>query len=111
MPERASSFDDLSALLQQLGLQKPGAASPSEVNQAQTDLLIARMASLTETLRTAEWNDTSRAAARLLLADLAMVAAQFRGQATAIGEKLATTLEHVRVDLERTSDGKSAIIP
>ena len=111
MPERASSVDDLTTLLQRLRLQQPGAKSPSEVTQAQTELLLTRMSSLTDTLRVAEWNDTSRAAARLLLADLAMVTAQFRGHATAIGEKLATTLEQVRADLERTSDGKSATIP
>ncbi len=111
VPERASSTDDLTALLQQLRLQPPGAKSPSEVHRAQTDLLLARISSLTDTLRGAEWNDSSRAAARLLLADLAMVSAQFRGQATAISEKLAATLESVRADLERTADGKFATIP
>lgn len=108
MPERAS-IDELTALLQQLRLQQPGAKSPAEVAHVQTDLLLARMASLTHTLRAEEWNDTSRAAARLLLADLAMVAAQVRGNATAIGERLAGTLENVRVSLEKTA-GDRAII-
>ena len=111
MPDRASSIDDLAALLQQLRLQQPGAKSPSEVHRAQTDLLLARISSLTDRLRGTGWNEASRAAARLLLADLAMVTAQFRGHATAISETLAATLESVRADLERTAGGKSATIP
>ncbi len=110
MPEPRTSLDDLTALLQQLRLQQPGAKSPAEVAQVQTDLLLARMASLTDTLRAAEWNDTSRAAARLLLADLAMVAAQLRGNATAIGERLDGTLESVRVSLEKTVGDRTTII-
>lgn len=111
MPDPASPAGDLTALLQQLRLQQPGAKSPSEVHRAQTDLLLARISSLTGRLRSDGWDDSSRAAARLLLADLAMVSAQFRGHATAIGEKLAATLDNVRADLERTADGKSATIP
>jgi hypothetical protein len=111
VPDRASSTGDLTALLQQLRLQDPGGKSPSEVHQAQIDLLLARIASLTDTLRTADWNDTSRTAARLLLADLAMVTAQLRGRATATSETLATTLEKVRADLERTAGPQPATIP
>lgn len=110
MSEPRASIDELTGLLQQLRLQQPGAKSPAEVAQAQTDLLLARMASLTATLRAAEWNDTSRAAARLLLADLAMIAAQVRSNAAAIGDGLTTTLEHVRHALERTAGDEPAAI-
>ena len=109
------STDDLTALLQQLRLQQPGAKSPAQIAHAQTDLLLSRIASLSDTLRDtqrgAEWNDTSRAAARLLLADLAMVAAEIRGNATAIHEQLTGTLEDARVALERSAGHKPATIP
>lgn len=115
MPEPASSVGDLAALLQQLRLQQPGAKSPAQVAHAQTDLLLSRIASLSATLRDtlggAEWNDTSRAAARLLLADLAMVAAEIRGNATAIHEQLTATLEDARIALERTAGDERATIP
>ena len=111
VPERTSSIDDLADLLRQLRLQQPGAKSPSEVNQAQTDLLLTRISSLTDTLRGTDWNDTSRAAARLLLADLAMVTAQFRGHTTAIGDRLARTLENVRAALEPAADGEPVTLP
>ena len=111
VPERSASIDDLTALLQELRLQRAGAQSPAEVTQAQTHLLLARITSLTDTLRGAEWNDPVRAAARLLLADLAMVAAQLRGNATATGHELTGTLERVRAALERSADGKPATIP
>ena len=111
MTQRASPVDDLTAVLERLRLHQAGARSPSEVTQAQVELLLARIASLTDTLRGTEWNDASRAAARLLLADLAMVEAQFRGNANAIGERLTGTLENVRRILEQTADGKLATIP
>lgn len=110
MSEPRASVDELTALLQQLRLQQPGANSPGEVARAQTDLLLARMAALTDTLRVAEWNDTSRAGARLLLADLAMVTAQLRSNAVATGEGLTTTLEHVRQALEQTAGDERATV-
>ena len=103
----AMATNDLTALLQQLRLQLPGAKSPTQAAHAQTDLLLSRIASLSSTLRDAqgasEWNDTSRAAARLLLADLAMVAADIRGNATALNQQLAATIEDARIALERTT--------
>ena len=110
MAEPRTSLDDLTDLLEQLRLQQPGAKSPAEVAAAQTDLLLARIASLTGTLRGDEWNDMSRAAARLLLADLAMVSAQLRGNAGALGEQLTGTLENVRRALEETAGVKRATI-
>lgn len=83
-------------LLERLSLQQAGAKSPSEVTQAQVDLLLARIASLTDVLRTAESNDTTRLASRMLLSDLALVAAQFRGRANEIAESLTRVLEDIR---------------
>ena len=115
MSEPRASIDELTALLQQLRLQQSGGKSPTEVAQAQTDLLLSRIASLSDTLRDtqggAEWNDASRAAARLLLADLAMVAAEVRGNATALHEQLTATLDDARIALERTAGDQRATIP
>lgn len=100
-------IDDLTALLRRLRLHEAGTLSPSEVTQAQVELLLARIASLTETLRGAESNEASRTAAHLLLADLAMVAAQIRGNTNALGERLAHVLENVRLTLKRAADTPS----
>ncbi len=104
MGEPASPVDDLTAVLQRLHLHQAGTRSPSEVTQAQIELLLARIAALTETLRGAESNESSRIAARLLLADVAMVAAQFRGNTNALGERLTRVLKNVRLTLESTAD-------
>ena len=111
VPERSASIDDLTALLQDLRLQRAGAQSPAKVSQAQTDLLLARISSLTDSLRGVELNGPSRAAGRLLLADLAMVAAEIRGNATTVHEQLTATLEDARAALERTAGGTPAKIP
>lgn len=107
MAERASQIDDLTAVLRRLRLQEAWTQSPSEVTQAQIELLLARIASLTETLRGAASDGSSRTAARLLLADLAMVAAQFRGNTNALGKQLTHVLENVRLTLESAADKPS----
>jgi hypothetical protein len=102
--ERASQIDGLTALLQRLRLHQAGTQSPSEVTQAQVELLLARIASLTGALSGAESNESSRIAARLLLSDVAMVAAQLRGNTNALGERLTRVLENVRLTLESSAD-------
>lgn len=105
MAERASAAHDLTSLLQQLRLSQADGKSPSEVTQAQVELLLARIASLTDVLRgAAESSGTFRVAARLLLADLAMVAAQFRGNTNARGERLTRALDEARLALEHSAD-------
>ena len=104
MAERALQIDDLTAVLRRLRLHEAGTLSPSEVTQAQVELLLARIASLTETLRGAASNEASRTAAHLLLADLAMVAAQVRGNTNALGERLTHVLANVRLTLESAAD-------
>lgn len=91
-------------LLQQLQLQTSRAGSPSEAAQAASDLLLDRLAALTRALRGADANDTSRIAARLLLADVATAAAQLRGEASAHAASLTRVLDDVREILERTGE-------
>ena len=91
---------DLTAVLQQLRLHQAWTQSPSEITQAQVELLLVRIAVLTEALRGAESNESSRSATRLLLADVAMVSAQFRGNTNALGERLTRMLEHTRLAIE-----------
>ena len=98
-----SPIDDLRALLLQLRLPAPDSKTASDAARAQLDLLLARITALTESLRTAPLDGAFDSAARLLLADLAMVAGQFRGQATELGERLAHAVERARVALEGSS--------
>ena len=91
---------DLTAVLRQLRLHQAWTQSPSEITQAQVELLLVRIAVLTEALRGTESNESSRSATRLLLADVAMVSAQFRGNTNALGERLTRLLEHTRLALE-----------
>lgn len=107
MPDHTAPSDDLTALLERLRLQPAGAAPLSEVNQAQLDLLLARIASLTEALRGAQSDATSRPAARLLVADLGLVAAQFRGRANDIANALTRALDGIRDGLESTDPARS----
>jgi len=106
MTERA--VDPLVSLLQQLRLQQPHSKSPSEATQAQLELFLNRIASLTGALRDAPPGDASAAAARLLLADLAMVAAQFRGRTSELGERLAQALERAELALQGGAGASAA---
>lgn len=103
-----SPSDDLTALLERLRLQPAGAASLSEVSQAHLDLLLARIASLTEALRDAQSDETSRLAARLLLADLAPVVARFRGGANDIAGALARAADGIRSGLQNIDPAGSS---
>ena len=107
VPDRARPSDDLTALLERLRLQPAGPASLPEVNRAQLDLLLARIASLTDAVRGAPPDETSRLAARLLLADLGLVAAQFRGRANDTASALTRALDGIRSGLESTDPTRS----
>ena len=88
------------SILQQLRLQQAGSKTSSESTRTQIELLLTRIGSLTDALRSAPSGEASDAATRLLLADLAMVAAQFRGRTGELGERLAHALERTRLALE-----------
>lgn len=76
--------------------------------QAEIELLLARIASLSETLGNAtQSTETFRVAARLLLADVAMVTAHFRGNSNTLSERLTRALEDAQLALERTVDASA----
>jgi hypothetical protein len=91
----------LAALLERLRLPQAGAGLTPEAARAQADLLLARIASLTEALRAGEANETTRLASRLLLSDLALVAAQFRGRANEVSRSLNRVLDEAQATLEK----------
>jgi phage-related baseplate assembly protein len=97
--------DDLTALLDRLALQRARAKTPAEAAAAQVEFLIARIALFTDVLRRAEANEAARLTARMLLSDLAQVAAQFRGSATAMHASLETSLNDLRSVIESRPDG------
>jgi hypothetical protein len=105
---RSFNADDLTALLERLRLQQAGPKFTSEVTRAQVDQALTRIASLTEALRSAEDSGTARLASRLLLSDLALVAAQFRAGVNEIGEPLTRALEDLRAGLEDTDSPSHA---
>jgi hypothetical protein len=96
--------DRVLELLQQLQLQASRADTPFDAAQAQSDLLLDRLAALTRALRGADASDSSRIAARLLLADVAMTTAGIRGEASAHEASLTRVLDDVREILERTGE-------
>jgi hypothetical protein len=104
--DRNPGAEALGAILEQLRLNDGAGSTPPAVTQAQIDLLLARITAVTGWLRrTPDSSDASRAAVRLLLADVAMVAAQFRGNTTALDDRLTRAVEHARLALESTTDG------
>jgi hypothetical protein len=100
VPDATFTVNDLTALLEGLALQR-APKTPDEAAGAQVDFLIARMTLLTGVLRRAEANEATRLASRMLIADLAQVAAQFRGSTNAISGSLSTVLDDLRGALER----------
>jgi hypothetical protein len=106
MPEAAATGSNLAHLLQQLRLQQPSATT-ADAGQAQLDLLLGRVSMLTDALRQAPDDDASRTAARLVLADLSMVAARLRGDVALTSERLNTVLEQVRSLLESGDSGRA----
>jgi hypothetical protein len=93
VPDRQLLPDDLASLLERFSAEAAGSRLPAQVAESELELLLARVAALTELLRTAAANDTARVAARLLLADVAMAASRLRGQTNAVSETLTRALE------------------
>ena len=105
MADQTLTVHELTARLEQLALQRASAKTPAEAAGAQVDFLIARMTLLIGVLRCAEANDATRLASRMLIADLAQVAAQFRASTNAISGSLSTVLDDLRGALEGGPDG------
>jgi DNA anti-recombination protein RmuC len=91
--------DDLARLLERLSVERGAAQSPAQAGDAQVEALAARIQLLTEALRDAEPSDAARLAARMMLADLAQVTAQFRGRANGIRTSLETAVQEMRAAL------------
>jgi hypothetical protein len=91
--------DDLTRLLEQLAVERGHAQTPAQAGDAQVELLVARITLLTEALRGAAGGDAVRLAARLLVADLAQVTAQFRGRTNGIRASLESAVEEMRAAL------------
>jgi len=104
VPVPTLASDDLTALLERFRSDRVGARPAAEVSEAQLQLLLARMAALTDTLREAEPSETARLASRLLMNDLAAVADQFRGRANTMRAALAKALKDLR-SLRSTAPG------
>jgi hypothetical protein len=97
--------EELTAVLDRFRVERPGPRSLSEITEAQVDLVVARLAALTDAIRGGESNEATLLASRILLSDLAFVAGQFRGRANAMRVSLTSTLADLRgvmADLERS---------
>ena len=94
MPDAPLSPADLAALLERFRLRPQDVPTLAAANQAQLELAFARIGALTELLRTGHSSDdATRLAARLLLADLGLVSAWFRGQANERAGALARVVD------------------
>ena len=91
--------DDLTHLFERLTVERAGAQTSVQAGEAQIEMLCARVALLTEALRDAEASDAARLAARVLLADLVQVTAQFRGRANTIRASLEAAVHDMRAAL------------
>ena len=107
MPDRAISPDELILLLEGLRLPLAGEKPAPDVTLEQVDVLLARIASLTEALRGAEEDETAQLASRILIGDLALVTAQFRGRANELAEALTRARVDIRGELDNTAQSDS----
>lgn len=100
MPDRAISSNDLILLLERLRLPPAGAKPTSDVTLEQVDVLIARIASLTEALSGAAEDETAQLASRMLIGDLALVTAQFRARANELVAALTRARDGIRSEID-----------
>ena len=86
-------------MLERLTVERTGARTSVQADDAQVEMLCARITLLTDALRDAEASDAARLAARMMLADLAQVTAQFRGRANGIRASLEAAVHDIRAAL------------
>lgn len=110
---RMLTSDDLTLLLERFRAERAGSRTTADMTDEEGQVLLARMAALTDALGSAEPNDVARLASRVLLSDLAFVAARFRGRTNTMRASLDETLKDLRAALARTevSAGSSAPSP
>ena len=99
MPDPTFTAEDLTTLLESVGVPRAGARTQSEVADAQITRLLTRISALTDALRAPSSNDTARLASRILLDDLGLVSAQFRGTANTMHASLEAALTDLRAVL------------
>jgi len=105
--DRVTLPDDLILLLERLLVQSAGVKSTPDVTREQVDVLITRIAALTDALRGAAEDNTAKIASRMLIADLAAVTAQFRGRANELSEVLTRALDNLRKELDDAEQSES----
>ena len=94
---REFTLNDLTDLLERFRPERTaGKVAPAEITEAQVQLLLARVAALTDALRGAELNEPVRLAMRVALNDLATIADQFRGRTNTMRAALAKALADLR---------------
>ena len=92
VPGKLLTLGELNALLERVALDRAGSRPAEEVTEAQIQHLLARVAALTDALREAEQSSAAQLASRLLLDDLAVIAAHFRGRANSMEPVLSKAL-------------------
>ena len=107
MPDRAISPDELILLLERVRLPSAGEKHAPDVSLEQVDVLLARIASLTEALRGATEDETAQLTSRILIGDLALVTAQCRGRANELVGALTRARDDIRGELDNTAQSDS----
>lgn len=103
VPDTPVSPNALAAALERLQLRPAAVLTGQAVTQGQVELTCARIAALTDLLRAdTVWSETTRLTARLLLADLGAVSAQFRATANEDAETLTRTIDSIRSLLDHS---------
>lgn len=106
MTERRLATGELTELLERFPVERAGSQAVEEVTGARIQLLLARIAALTAMLRDAAPDETADLVSRLLLNDLAAVAAHFRGRANEMRSSLAKALADLREGHQESIDGQ-----
>ena len=96
----------LAELLDRFPPERPGLRAVEEIAEAQAQLQAARIAALTDMLHGAEAGDIARLASRILLGDLAAVAARVRGRSNAMRPSLAKALADLRDVRHESADSE-----
>jgi hypothetical protein len=96
MAGRTFTAADLESLVAGLRVVQAGAQSSRVALELQMDVLLERIAALTHALRTPGENEAVRVACRLLLSDIALVAAQLRGGTSEHAALLTQAIEGIR---------------
>ena len=92
VPGKSLTLGELNATLERFALDRAGSRPAEEMTEAQIQHLLARVAALTDALRDAEHSTPAQLASRLLLEDLAVITAHFRGRANSMKPVLSKAL-------------------